>query len=81
VIRSNRVVEALTHNILVHTPHHVDSRIPFYRLREAYADLRPAYGAYVHEYRLRWREVRRIFRTCQLYEFDTLTWRRFADVA
>ena len=81
VIRSNPVVEALTHNILVHTPHHVDSRIPFYRLKQAYAELRPAYGAYVHEYRLRWREVRRIFRTCQLYEFDTRTWRRFRDVA
>lgn len=80
VIRSNPVVEALTHNILVHTPHHVDSRIPFYRLKQAYADLRPTYGAYVHEYRLRWREVRRIFRACQLYEFDTRTWRRFRDV-
>lgn len=81
VVRSNRLVEALTHNILIHTPHHVDSRIPFYRLKGAYADLRPTYGGIVQEYRLRWNTVRAIFRTCQLYEFDTRTWRRFSDVA
>lgn len=80
VVRSNRLVEALTHNILIHTPHHVDSRIPFYRLKGAYADLQPAYGHFIHEYRLRWRTVRAIFRTCQLYEFDTRTWRRFSEV-
>lgn len=79
VIRSNRVVEALSHNILVHAPHHVDSRIPFYRLPLAWDDLRRANGADVVQYRLRVAEVRRIFGACQLYEFGTHTWRRFAD--
>ncbi|HET7487188.1 MAG TPA: fatty acid desaturase [Acidimicrobiales bacterium] len=80
VIRSNPVVETLSHNIFIHAPHHVDSRIPFYRLPLAWEDLRRRYGADVVQYRLRAREVRRIFRTCQLYEFDTHTWRRFAEV-
>lgn len=80
VVRSNRLVETLTHNILIHTPHHVDSRIPYYRLKGAYADLCPVYGGFVQEYRLRWRTVRTIFRTCQLYEYDTRTWRRFRDL-
>ena len=80
VIRSNRVVETLTLNILIHAPHHVDTRIPFYRLKQAYDDLGGPYGAQVFEYRLRWATVRRIFRHCQLYDFESMTWYRFRDV-
>ena len=80
VVRSNRVVERLTHNILIHPPHHVDTRIPFYRLKRAYADFVPIFGDYVCEYRLGWSAVRRIFSQCQLYDFDTHTWHRFAEL-
>jgi acyl-lipid omega-6 desaturase (Delta-12 desaturase) len=79
-IRSSRPWEALTHNILVHTPHHVDTRIPFYRLRQASTDLAGPYGGDVTTYRFRWRTVRRIFRTCQLYDFGQHRWYRFADL-
>lgn len=81
VVRCSRVTELLTHHILVHTPHHVDTRIPFYRLEVAYADLRPGYGRHIHEYRFRWSTVRAIFAACQLFDFDTKTWSRFSDVA
>jgi len=81
VVRCSPLTEALTHHILIHTPHHVDTRIPFYRLETAYADLRPAYGRYVHEYRFRWSTVRTIFATCQLFNYDTNTWSRFSDHA
>jgi acyl-lipid omega-6 desaturase (Delta-12 desaturase) len=81
VVRTPRVVEALTHNILVHTPHHVDTRIPFYRLKQAYADLKPIYGKDIVEYRFQLKTVRPIFRTCQLFDFETKTWYRFADLA
>lgn len=80
VIRSGRVAERLTHRILVHTPHHVDTRIPFYRLEEAWADLRARYGPQIHEYRFRWSTVRWIFASCQLFDFQTKTWSRFADL-
>lgn len=79
VVRSNAVIERLTHNILIHPPHHIDSRIPFYNLQRAYSDLHPVFGAYICEYRLTARAVRRIFAQCQLYNFDTHTWHRFAD--
>jgi omega-6 fatty acid desaturase (delta-12 desaturase) len=80
VVRSNALVERLTHSILIHPPHHVDARIPFYNLKRAYADLVPAFGQYVCEYRLGWSTVRKIFSQCQLYDFDTHTWHRFAEL-
>jgi omega-6 fatty acid desaturase (delta-12 desaturase) len=79
-VRSNAVVERLTHNILIHPPHHVDTRIPFYNLKRAYSELEPVFGHYICEYRLSVRAVRRIFSRCQLYDFDTHTWHRFADL-
>jgi acyl-lipid omega-6 desaturase (Delta-12 desaturase) len=78
-IRSSRVWEALTHSILVHTPHHVDTRIPFYRLRQASEDLAGPYRHEITTYRFRWATVRRIFSTCQLYDFGEHRWHRFAD--
>jgi len=81
VVRCSRLAELLTHNILVHTPHHVDTRIPFYNLRRAYADLAPTYGHIVVEYRFRWSTVRSIFKQCKLFDFETKTWHRFSDVA
>jgi omega-6 fatty acid desaturase (delta-12 desaturase) len=80
VIRTSPVVEWLTHGILIHAPHHIDMRIPFYNLERAYQDLKPAFGEYVHEYRFRWSTVLGIFRQCQLYDFDQQTWHRFAEL-
>lgn len=80
VVRTSGLFEALSHRILVHTPHHVDTRIPFYRLQTAWDDLRPHVGDDVCEYRFRWRTVWGIFSTCQLFDFRTKTWYRFADV-
>jgi omega-6 fatty acid desaturase (delta-12 desaturase) len=81
VWRCSRLSELLIHNIMIHVPHHVDPRIPFYRLKSAYADLRREYGEYIHEYRFRWRTVRDIFRRCQLYDFDSKTWYSFREAA
>jgi len=69
--------ELLVHNIMIHIPHHVEPRIPFYRLKRAYADLQREYGPYLHEYRFRWSTVWVIFRQCQLYDFDTKTWHTY----
>jgi omega-6 fatty acid desaturase (delta-12 desaturase) len=81
VWRCSRLSELLIHNIMIHVPHHVDSRIPFYRLKAAYADLQKSYGEYLHEYRFRWRTVRMIFRRCQLYDFDAKRWYSFREAA
>ena len=79
VVVMPRLLSALTHHILIHTPHHVDARIPFYRLPRAWKSLAAKYGHDVVTYRFRWSTVRGIFRSCQLFDFDTKVWTRFAD--
>jgi omega-6 fatty acid desaturase (delta-12 desaturase) len=39
-----RRVEFLTHDISVHVPHHVNSKIPWYNLRKAHASLQQNWG-------------------------------------
>jgi acyl-lipid omega-6 desaturase (Delta-12 desaturase) len=80
VVRTSSLFESLTHGILIHTPHHVDMRIPFYRLKQARRDLRATYGEQLLEYRFRWSTVTKIFRTCQLFDFDRQVWYRFRDL-
>ena len=81
LVRTSAPFEWLTHGIMLHTPHHVDARIPFYRLPHARRDLLAAgYGAHIVEYRFRWSTVRSIFRTCQLFDFDQAVWYRFRDL-
>jgi len=79
VVRCSRVSELLIHNIMIHVPHHVDSRIPFYHLKRAYADLRREYGGFIHEYRFHWSTVWGIFRRCKLYDFDRQVWYSFRE--
>ncbi|MCC6437997.1 MAG: fatty acid desaturase [Acidimicrobiales bacterium] len=79
VIIMPKVLSALSHHILVHAPHHIDMRIPFYRLPNAWKELAVRYGDDVVSYRFKLSTVRSIFRTCQLFDFDTKVWSRFAD--
>lgn len=81
VVRCSRVAEFLTQNILIHVPHHVDSRIPFYRLEQAYEALKASYGEFIHEYRFSWREVFRIFARCKLYDYEAKAWLTFKEAA
>lgn len=74
VVHCSRISEMLIHNIMIHIPHHVDTRIPFYNLKRAYQDLRQEYGPYFHEYRFSWATVHKIFSRCQLYDYDQKIW-------
>ncbi|MGK9449999.1 fatty acid desaturase [Acidithiobacillus caldus] len=80
VVRCSALSEALIHGILIHAPHHVDPRIPFYHLRGAYDDLRKHYAAYLHESRFSFALVRRIFRQCQLYDYENKRWLSFRSL-
>ncbi len=79
VWRCSKLSELLVHNIMIHIPHHVEPRIPFYRLKAAYADLQKEYGQYLHEYRFRWTTVWSIFHRCKLYDFESQTWYSFRE--
>jgi omega-6 fatty acid desaturase (delta-12 desaturase) len=62
------------HWIMVHTPHHVDMRIPMYNLELAADAIRDAYPETVHEAPLRFGDYMRNTRACKLYDFDEHMW-------
>ncbi len=79
VIHCSRFSKTLLHNIMIHIPHHLDIRIPFYNLPRAYQELKKEYGKYFHEYRFSWKKVGNIFKQCKLYNFDSKCWLTFKE--
>ncbi len=78
VIHTNWLVDKfITHHILIHTPHHADIRIPFYRLKTAFSSIKEHYSAYIHEYKLNFSTLLNIFKTCKLYDYKNHIWYNF----
>jgi omega-6 fatty acid desaturase (delta-12 desaturase) len=62
------------HYILEHTAHHVDPRVPLYRLRRAQDALEQAFPDDVLVERLTPAYLWRLWQTCRLYDFDRRQW-------
>jgi hypothetical protein len=56
-----RWVEFLCHDISVHVPHHVSSKIPWYNLRKANDSLKQNWGEYMTSCTFNWRMMKTIF--------------------
>jgi omega-6 fatty acid desaturase (delta-12 desaturase) len=67
------------HNIFVHVPHHVDTRIPFHQLPAAADAIAVAYPDTVKTSRMSVRDYLRATRRCKLYDFDEGRWLTYAD--
>lgn len=69
-----RVVEFFLSDIMHHTAHHVDPKIPIYNLASSQRALEASYGDDI--VRHRWTPVWywRLFRTCQLYDYRSRRW-------
>lgn len=65
------------HWIMVHLPHHVDMRIPCYRLPEAASAIAEAFPDHVQVRRLSVRKYFHATRECKLHDFETGTWSRY----
>lgn len=63
-------VEFLCFHINVHIPHHLSTAIPSYNLRMAHNSLRENWGAYLHESRFTWAQMKVITQQCHLYHPD-----------
>lgn len=75
VLHLPRVVNALwMHNIMVHVPHHVDTRIPFHQLPAAARAIGAAYPDTLRESRSSLRRFWRSTRECKLYDFEAGRW-------
>ncbi|AHG89067.1 fatty acid desaturase [Gemmatirosa kalamazoonensis] len=73
--------DALLHHIMDHTAHHVDTRVPLYRLKDAQRAVEAAFGeANVITERFTLAGTRRTFRTCQLYDYRAHRWLTFDGV-
>jgi omega-6 fatty acid desaturase (delta-12 desaturase) len=71
------LIEFVLNNIMQHTAHHVDPRIPLYNLKESQAELERKFAdAMVVEH---WtlRGYRDLFRICQLYDYEGRQWLDF----
>ena len=79
IIHCSKPAQLLLHNIMIHIPHHLDSRIPFYHLPKAYHSLKKEYGEYFHEYNFKWSNVYTIFKKCKLYDFENKQWFTFKE--
>jgi omega-6 fatty acid desaturase (delta-12 desaturase) len=63
-----RWVEFLCHDISVHVPHHVNSKIPWYNLRAANESLKANWGRYMTTCTFNWRMMKNIFTECHVYD-------------
>lgn len=74
ILRMPRMLDLVFHNIFVHVPHHVDTRIPWHRLPEAAAAIDGALPGTLVDRLFRVRDYVRAVRSCKLYDFGNRRW-------
>jgi omega-6 fatty acid desaturase (delta-12 desaturase) len=73
-----RWIELLLHNIMEHTAHHVDVKVPLYRLTNAQRAIEEEFGEEnVIVEPFSFAGIARTFASCQLYDFATHQWMSF----
>lgn len=72
-----KIIDFFIHKIMIHVPHHVDMRIPFYRLEEAAEHLKAHYPDTVKDVPLRLSDYVRFTRCCKLYDFEAEVWMNY----
>ncbi len=81
ILRAPPGMNFFVHWIMVHIPHHVDMRIPMYKLEEAATAIKEAYPDTVHDDKLRFRDFMANTRQCKLYDFEQGRWYSYAEAA
>jgi len=69
-----RPIELILHNIMEHTAHHVDPRIPLYNLENCQKMLEQAYAGDIVTVPFSWGEYFHTLRTCRLYDYENHRW-------
>jgi len=69
-----RPVELVLHNIMEHTAHHADPRIPLYNLEKAQKALEEAYGDNIVVIPFTITGFFNTLRTCRLFDFENHRW-------
>jgi omega-6 fatty acid desaturase (delta-12 desaturase) len=71
----------LTHNITIHTAHHVAPKVPFYRLFDAQKSIKQAYPGMLREKPFAWKDLYVAVTRCHLYDYDSGFYEPFAGSA
>ncbi len=71
-------INSLFHNVMDHTAHHVDPRIPLYNLAPAQQQIEDAYPGDVVQHRFTIRSFQKTLQICQLYDFENHQWLSFS---
>lgn len=72
-----RIIELMFQNILEHTAHHVDPKIPLYNLRDSQKGLEKAYTEDVIVEKGSLWHFHRVLSKCQLYDYEKRQWLDF----
>jgi omega-6 fatty acid desaturase (delta-12 desaturase) len=73
-----RLIGLFLHNMMEHTVHHLDQRIPLYHLRVAQDAICEKYGQqHVIHFRFTFRTFANVVKTCQLYDYQNHQWLSF----
>jgi omega-6 fatty acid desaturase (delta-12 desaturase) len=81
ILRTPWAIDLFFHSIMVHIPHHVDMRIPFYGLESAAAAIKENFPDVVHDEKLRFRDFVANTRECKLYDFENGRWMTYQQGA
>jgi len=81
ILRVPWILNVFYHHIFIHVPHHVDARIPWYKLPEAADAITESLGDRVMDRRLRLRDYFVTAKACKLYDFDHGTWLTYKQAA
>ena len=81
VMRAPWLIDVALHHIFVHVPHHVDSRIPCYRLSMAADVIDAAFPGVIQQRPFHLRDYFRATRNCKLFDFTAGQWIRIAEAA
>jgi acyl-lipid omega-6 desaturase (Delta-12 desaturase) len=73
-IEMPRPIELVLHNIMEHTAHHVDTRIPLYNLEDAQKQLEQAFGDDLVVFPFTIRGYLNTLRTCRLFDYENFRW-------
>ena len=76
-VKFPRWYNILGHNIMEHTAHHIDSRIPFYNLAKAQAVLDRMFGDERISINFSFKEFLSSMRKCKLYDYNNHLWLGF----
>jgi omega-6 fatty acid desaturase (delta-12 desaturase) len=76
-LRIPRLLNLFLHNIFIHVPHHVDMRIPFYRLPQAMNSIEAGFPGVAITKKLRMRDYFTTTSGCKLYDFESGAWSRY----